>query len=393
MQTKWIIPAFAGLFVCAQVSDASQPAVDGNCIVCLYEMGELVPGKKEFSAIYDRQTYHFPGAKQLQMFRANPAKYVPALAGDCSVCFEKMGIRVPGKAQYWVKQKGRLYLFPSDKERQIFRLNPGAYANADVAYKCYCSVCLLKAEKLVAGKEAFVSVYDGLRYLFPGAGEKRTFDANPAQFAPALGGNCTVCLKNAGKNVRGSLKYGAYYNNRCYLFPEDKIRKVFMANSEKYADVDLANGGNCIVCAKLAGKSVPGSPKYISMYKGKIYRFPSDKERNIFDTDPANFVRSVPVAQTKVQPVPAPKSNPISVSGKTACAGCEFGKRPITDPQSLGLAVVTNKKVYIIEGAEKRYPMIFTNRFSELPVQVQGTVRRQEGRFVWLDPTSVRRLP
>lgn len=39
---------------------AAAPALDGNCVVCLYDSGKLVPGKKDYQATIDRTTYYFP---------------------------------------------------------------------------------------------------------------------------------------------------------------------------------------------------------------------------------------------------------------------------------------------------------------------------------------------
>ncbi len=414
MQKFVLTVSLLSLGFLAQNAQAT-PALDGNCVVCLYNAGQLVPGKKEFSHTYDGLTYQFPSQKELSIFQANPAKYVPALAGDCTVCFSRMGVRVPGKAQFWTKYNDRLYLFPSQKELNLFEANPQEFAMVDVAFQCYCPVCLLDMEKLIPGKQEFVSIYDGMRYYFPGEEVKRKFDAHPVKYAPALGGNCVVCLKDGGKHVRGKLQFGAFYDGRSYLFPENGARKKFMANPERYAHVDLANNGNCIVCQAMMGKSMPGSPLYRSMYKGKVYRFPGAKQKQMFDADPHKFLSATNQKPTAANPIqvlpqvgqdakfrtleshppkvkkPVPK-NLISVTGTTACAGCEFGKRPLTNPGSLGLAVVAaNKKIYIIEGAEKRYPQVYENRFSGLRVQVQGTVRQRQGNFVWLNPTSLRK--
>jgi len=81
----------------------------------------------------------------------------------------------------------------------------------------------------------------------------------------------------------------------------------------------------------------------------------------------------------------------VAVSGKTACAGCAYGIRPITDADSLGIAVVAGDKVYVVEGGEKRYPDLFKARFDSTVVELKGTVKKSDGKFVWVEPTSLTR--
>lgn len=72
--------------------------------------------------------YHFPSAKEKEMFEANPAKYVPALGGDCVVCKVNMGATMPGKAEFAVVHEKRAYLFPSAAEREAFDADPAKFA-------------------------------------------------------------------------------------------------------------------------------------------------------------------------------------------------------------------------------------------------------------------------
>ena len=364
-------------------ANAVEPALGGNCPVCLVEMVKFVPGSDKHTVTFDRQVYYFPSDKEKGMFAANPAKYAPALGGDCVVCRVNMGVRMPGKAEFAVIHDKRAYLFPSAKERDVFKADPKKYESADVGMGGYCSVCAVMAKKWVAGKPEIVSVYDGIRYNFPSADEKKAFDADPAKFTPALEGDCVVCLKDADKRVAGSLKFSAAHDGRIYLFPDEGAQKKFLADPKKYATVDVANGGNCVVCAKMAKKEMPGKAEFTSVYNGQRYFFPSANERTMFDTDPASFVAK----DMKLGAAPAG----ISVTGKTVCAGCAYGVRPITDSDSLGIAVVNGGTVYVIEGGEKSYPELFKARFEGLTVELKGTVKKKEGKFVWVEPTSLTR--
>lgn len=368
-------------------ASAAGPALEGNCAVCLAEAGKLVPGSDKHAVTFDRQVYHFPSAKEKALFAANPAKYAPALGGDCAVCRVNMGVRMPGKAKFAVVHDKRVFLFPSAKERDAFKADPTKFAKADMGLDCYCSVCAVNAKKWIASKPEIVSAYDGVRYFFPGADEKKLFDADPAKFTPALDGDCVVCWKDAKKRVAGSTKHSAIRDGRIYLFPDEKAQKKFLADPKRYADIDVANGGNCIVCLKMAKKQVAGKAEHASVYKGRRYLFPSAKERATFDADPASFAAE----DERRGQAPAGQGPRVSVTGQTACSGCAYGVRPLADPDSLGMAVVAGGKVYVVEGGEKRYPELYKARFDGVTVKLEGAVKKSQGKFVWVEPASLAR--
>ena len=369
-------------------ANAVEPALGGNCPVCLVETAKLVPGSDKHAVTFDRQVYYFPSDKEKAVFAANPAQYAPALGGDCVVCRVNMGVRMPGKAEFAVIHDKRAFLFPSAKERDVFKTDPKKYESADIAEGGYCSVCAVMAKKWVAGKPESVSVYDGMRYYFPGADEKKAFDADPAKYTPALDGDCVVCLKDAGKRVAGQPKFSAMHDGRIYLFPDEGAQKKFLADPKKYATVDVTMGGNCAVCAKMMKKEMPGKAEFASVYKGMRYLFPSAKERTMFDADPASFVGK----DMKIGTAPAVMPEAVAVTGKTACAGCAYGVRPMTDSDSLGIAVVAGDNVFVIEGGEKKYPELFKVRFDAVVVELKGTVTKTQGKFVWVEPSSVTKL-
>ncbi len=385
MMTRWLA-AFT-LVLIPLTASAAEPALDGNCPVCLVKMNKLVPGSKQHTITFDRQVFYFPSAKEKAMFAADPARFAPALGGDCVVCQVKMGVRMPGKSEYAVVHNDRIYLFPSAKEKALFQADPASYTKADLGLFGYCPICLSKMKQWVPGKPEHVSVYDGRRYLFPSAKEKAVFDAEPASFVPGLDGKCIVCFTDAGKHVAGTPEYAARYDGRVYLFPDAKAQAKFLANPSAYADADFANQGNCVVCEAMMQKQVPGKGLFTSVYKGQRYLFPSAKEQAMFDADPAKFADPNRISMV----APAEAAKLVRVTGTTACAGCAYGVRPLGDANSLGLAVVTPDKVYVVEGTENRYPELFRARFDELTVELQGQVKKTEGKFVWIEPVALRR--
>ncbi|WP_231930763.1 YHS domain-containing protein [Botrimarina hoheduenensis] len=162
---------------------AAKVGLDGYCPVCIIEMKQWEKGDARFQTDYDGTTYYFPGAKQKAMFDANPEKYTPAAGGDCVVCQVEMGARKPGKVEFAALQADRLFLFPSQKEKDIFLANPDKYAQADLAYDGNCAVCKIDSRHDNPGREAFATYYQGKRYLFPSEPLRQAFLANPAKYA------------------------------------------------------------------------------------------------------------------------------------------------------------------------------------------------------------------
>ena len=157
--------------------------LEGYCPVCIIDAKKWVKGTADHQVTYDGVTYYFPGDGPKQMFVKSPEKYVPALNGDCIACFAMAKKRVPGNIRYASTHRGRLYLFPSNKEKQVFMKTPRKFENTDLAHEGNCSVCRVMANKDVPGKLQYTAMHDGFRYLFPSDKERQMFLKSPAKFA------------------------------------------------------------------------------------------------------------------------------------------------------------------------------------------------------------------
>lgn len=151
--------------------------------MCVIDMKKWIKGSPQHQVSYDRKTYLFPDENLKQKFLSDPAKYVPAMGGDCTVCQVNMGQDVPGSVMFSSLYQDRIYLFPGEMQKQAFRQNPNKYANADIAFGGKCSVCRIEMNQEVDGKPELASFYKGKRYLFPGKEQQAMFLANPAKYA------------------------------------------------------------------------------------------------------------------------------------------------------------------------------------------------------------------
>ncbi len=482
--SPWVLAASLLVVVIAGPSRAQQPggariALDGYCPVCIVEARKWEKGSADHQATFDGQTYRFPNDAINKIFVANPTKYVPALGGDCVVCYQKLGKRVPGSTAHAARYENRLYLFPGDEQRQAFLKDSAAFVNADLAIKGDCAVCLDRHSKRVAGKAEFPEIFHGLRYLFPSAaiqaefrkdparyagvaakadgkaaqrsegaaaivvappagaqqpagarialdgycpvcvvdarkwekgsadykalydGQtyyfpneaiKQKFVANPAKYVPALDGDCIVCFAKLGKRVPGTTQYVVRYENRIFLFPSAKEQEVFAKEPEAFGNADLALKGDCAVCLDHHSKRVPGKAEFSEVHRGLRYLFPSAAIQGEFRKDPARYAAAAAKADgksAKANDGPAGKEL-LTVTGKTACAGCEYGVTPLQSPDELGLAVnLPDGKVIVVEQAHKLYANVYENRFAGQQVRVSGHVLKQEGRFTWIEPTAL----
>lgn len=160
--------------------------LQGYCPVCIIAKQKWEKGDPRITSKFDGVTYYFPGQSIKQMFDASPEKFVPALNGDCIVCYEKMGKRVPGSIQYAAMRNKRLYLFPSEKEKAMFVSGGAAFDKTDLAANGECIVCLAKMGKHVPGSPEHTVIHNGFRYLFPSPSEAAMFRQSPEKFVTGV---------------------------------------------------------------------------------------------------------------------------------------------------------------------------------------------------------------
>ena len=137
----------------------------------------------------------------------------------------------------------------------------------------------------------------------PGSADK-TQPASGARGVPvsvAMEGYCPVCIKDMKKWVMGKPEINASYQGRTYYFPGEKQKKVFQANPAKYAPV---SGGECTVCKVEMGKQVSGNIRFGTFYKNQLYLFENDKQKSMFKANPAKYEVVMPTAGSDTKTAP-----------------------------------------------------------------------------------------
>ncbi len=86
----------------------------------------------------------------------------------------------------------------------MFRANPEAYVNADLALDGNCAVCAANMGKSVAGRPGIVAMHNGLRYLFPSEELRDQFLASPERFVSTGDSGASPTAGSATRPSSGS---------------------------------------------------------------------------------------------------------------------------------------------------------------------------------------------
>jgi YHS domain-containing protein len=202
-----------------------------------------------------------------------------------------MGLTIAASLPVLAQSGSRTAPSSGSGDRTSPPVGSGQRANqqAPLALEGYCPVSILEMRKWVKGDPALRIVYDGRTYLFANETGKKMFEANPAKYIPALGGDCVVALVKMGKRVPGDIRHAAFHDGRLFLFSNADTKKMFLGAPASYANSDLALGGNCAVCAA-GGENTPGKLKIAAFHKGLRYFFPSTEQRDEFLAHPEKHV-------------------------------------------------------------------------------------------------------
>jgi YHS domain-containing protein len=109
-----------------------------------------------------------------------------------------------------------------------------------VGLEGYCPVQLHDNRKWIPGLQSISTDYREIRYLFSSEAERELFLKNPSEYAPQDLGCDPVLLTSSSKAVTGSIRYGAFFDQRLYLFRTPENRDQFKLNPLKYIKIRSA---------------------------------------------------------------------------------------------------------------------------------------------------------
>lgn len=104
-----------------------------------------------------------------------------------------------------------------------------------VGLEGYCPVTLRSTRSWKAGSKEFSCDHDGQTFYFATASLRDEFKSSPRRFAPRLLGCDPVVLSESDLAIRGSVKFGAFYEGELYLFETADNRAKFRKDPIHYA--------------------------------------------------------------------------------------------------------------------------------------------------------------
>ncbi len=104
----------------------------------------------------------------------------------------------------------------------------------------FCPVLLHDKREWTVGNEKVTSDYRGVRYVFSSEANREIFLKNPSLYAPQDLGCDAVVLTGTQRAVTGSIRFGAFFDERLYLFQSPENRAEFKQNPLKFVRIRSA---------------------------------------------------------------------------------------------------------------------------------------------------------
>ncbi|MFM7039128.1 MAG: thioredoxin family protein [Planctomycetaceae bacterium] len=122
---------------------------------------------------------------------------------------------------------------PSAEEENILNSNL-------VGLDGFCPVTLHQRRIPRPGNPEFAAVHQGIRYYFASAELRNRFRADPSRYAPAIQGCDPITLTREQRAIPGSIRFGAWYLGRLYLFQSEANRRLFSASPGAWTKIQSA---------------------------------------------------------------------------------------------------------------------------------------------------------
>ncbi len=229
MKRRTIIPIIAAVALIAApawADHAPEPAValvsvddtglaiGGYDPVAYFTLGRAQKGNPRFVSAYRGAVYHFASQEHLELFAADPEKYVPQFGGHCAYAasINRLASADPTR---WEIVDSRLLLQKNRRAWDLWHEMPTqCLANADaswpslvsahakpikrlvsvdgegLAIEGYDPVAYFTDGKAVKGAAPFTATHDGATYRFVSPEHKAMFESSPEAYTPLFGGYC-----------------------------------------------------------------------------------------------------------------------------------------------------------------------------------------------------------
>jgi YHS domain-containing protein len=127
-----LVPAIAAsLFASSINSSATETAplaIKGYDLVAYFTEKRAMVGDAQYEYEWDGAVYRFASAQHLELFKADPDRYLPQYENWCAASVAK-GEKVYGNPEWWLVVDGRLYLFGKPIGPGLMSKDPAAMTN------------------------------------------------------------------------------------------------------------------------------------------------------------------------------------------------------------------------------------------------------------------------
>ncbi len=104
----------------------------------------------------------------------------------------------------------------------------------------YCPVRLLVSRQWTPGQENISADFRDIRYQFATEADREIFLKNPSEYAPQDLGCDPVVLTSDSRAVTGSIRFGAFFDQKLYLFQSPENREKFKSTPLKFTKIRSA---------------------------------------------------------------------------------------------------------------------------------------------------------
>ena len=101
----------------------------------------------------------------------------------------------------------------------------------------FCPVRLLRDREWVSGHENLTTTYRGITYFFSTEEMQKQFLKAPSDYAPQNLGCDPIVLLTDDRAVTGKIRFGAFFDDRLYLFSSEDNRASFKKSPLKYTRI------------------------------------------------------------------------------------------------------------------------------------------------------------
>ena len=122
------VASLLGWHAAAQGND--RLALKGYDPVAYFTEQRATRGDAQYQHEWDGAIYRFASAKHLELFKADPDRYLPQYNNWCAASVAK-GVKVQGQPEHWLIVDGRLYLFGGPEGSGLMRSDAAMKSTAD----------------------------------------------------------------------------------------------------------------------------------------------------------------------------------------------------------------------------------------------------------------------